>query len=131
MALGLSKSLVKFFSSFKPPLELIIKVYERVLCPVLEFGIKASAFTKSNRSMLRKYERLIVAGLLTCVENHLGGKNGMCLVGEPLLPRFGKLEYGIGDTSLVENPVVCSRGHFLTRRIIKRSVGLVLLGLTR
>lgn len=90
LALGLSKSLVKFFSSFNPPLELIIKVYERVLCPVLEFGMKASAFTKGNRSMLRKYERLIVAGLLTCVENHPGGKKRDALGGRTITSKVRK-----------------------------------------
>lgn len=90
LALGLSKSLVSFFSSLNPPWQLVIKIYERVLCPVLEFGMKASALTKGNRTMLRKYERLIVSGLLTCVKDVPIGKKREVLDGRTITSKVRK-----------------------------------------
>lgn len=65
LALRVSKSLVTFFGQYKPPWSLLRSIYDRVINPVMIFGMKAASCTKANRSMLRRYERIILGDLLS------------------------------------------------------------------
>lgn len=120
LALGLSKSLVKFFTSFNPPWELIIKIYERVLCPVLEFGMKASAFTKSNRSMLRRYERLIVTGLLTCAKDFPSCKKRDVLGGRTITSKVRKARVRYWGHVSQREPISLLQGEFAYKKDHKK-----------
>lgn len=78
LALRISKSLVTFFKDCKGPWDLLRSIYDRVVVPVMIFSLKAASCTKANRSMLRRYERIILGDLLSvCGDKPVGKKRDL------------------------------------------------------
>lgn len=88
LALRVSKSLVAYFGQYRPPWSLLRSIYDRVIHPVMIFGMKAASCTKANRSMLRRYERIILGDLLSVSSDKPLGKKRDLLDGKTVTFRM-------------------------------------------
>jgi hypothetical protein len=69
-ARGISKPLIPFLKKTKPSLNLVKKIYNMSIAPIMSYGLKGTALTIANRTKLRKHERLIMQNMATSAFDH-------------------------------------------------------------
>jgi hypothetical protein len=69
-AMKINKTLLPFLRTVQPSKATALKIYTALLTPVMTYGAKTTALTKSNRSDARRYERRILYDMMETTHDY-------------------------------------------------------------